>query len=195
MDGEKYTVWSIILSITLFIFYYKVKEGKINILGLRELQISKELVARAFQLKQQKKSQFSKTCYPMLSSGSYQNKTLFSSNHSNIDLISECSKSESCKANAWLPSLKCTWHKYSTEDARQCFKNKKIQVIGDSRGRQLYLGMKDRLEGKGWVYDVDGLFLGCKGHLIEIEKWCGINSYLKQNYIMLRGDIFWSICV
>ena len=174
MDAEKYTVWSIILLVTLFIFYYKVRQGKIedkDILGLRELQIQNSKKV-GFQLKQQKKSQFSKTCLPMLSSGSYQNKSIFSSNHS--DLISECSKSESCKANAWLPSPECTWHQYSTEDARQCFKNKKIQVIGDSRARQLYLGMKDRLEGKGWVYDVDGLFLGkhvCRAILVCCVCW------------------------
>ena len=150
MDNEKYTLWSIIVSVSLFILYYKVREGKINILGLRELQISKEVGFQIQNIKQQKKPQFSKTCQPMLTSGSYQilqNESSSPLNHT------ECSKSEFCKANSWLPSPKCTWHKYSTQDARNCFKNKKIQLIGDSRARQLYLAMKDRLEGKGWVYD------------------------------------------
>ena len=173
MDGERSTVWSIILSAGLFIlywYYYDVREGKGS-----NLEISKELQFQLnLQTKKKKFSQFTKTCNPMLSSGSYQNQSL---DHT------QCSQTESCKANAWLPNPKCTWHKYSTSDARKCFKNKKIQVIGDSRGRQMYLAMKDRLEGKGWVYDD----LSFKSKTRDENKW-RIESRIEESGTHIRWD-------
>ena len=63
-----------------------------------------------------------------------------------------CSSNESCRENAWKP-VNCQWKKYSSEDALQCFKNRKILFIGDSRGRQAFRSMENRLEGNLYLND------------------------------------------
>ena len=63
-----------------------------------------------------------------------------------------CSQDENCKANVWKPKS-CQWHAYTTKDTRACLKNEKILILGDSRGRQGYIGLKNRLTGDNTLYD------------------------------------------
>ena len=63
-----------------------------------------------------------------------------------IQQHNECMLDEKCKSEAWVPEG-CNWHKYTSEDSRQCLKEKKVLVLGDSRGRQTYIALKNRLTG------------------------------------------------
>ena len=69
----------------------------------------------------------------------------------NVDHIL-CSKDDNCKANVWKPKS-CHWHAYTTQETRTCLKNEKILILGDSRGRQGYIGLKNRLTGDRTLYD------------------------------------------
>jgi len=82
------------------------------------------------------------SCHQMLNSGSYSPNI----NHTVCDL------NDDCKREAWQPEG-CQWHKYTPDDTRQCLKNKKVLILGDSRGRQVYIALKNRLTGETELMD------------------------------------------
>lgn len=64
----------------------------------------------------------------------------------------QCMMNETCKMNAWEPEG-CEWHRYTPEDSQLCLKEKKVLVLGDSRGRQTYIALKNRLTGEADLMD------------------------------------------
>ena len=63
-----------------------------------------------------------------------------------------CAESRSCRANAWVVE-NCKAHRYTSSDARKCFQNRKMLFIGDSRGRQIFRAMENRLENSRFLTD------------------------------------------
>lgn len=82
------------------------------------------------------------SCQQMLNSGSYK---------PNID-HTICDVDEKCKQEAWVPEG-CSWHRYTPIDTRKCLKDKKVLILGDSRGRQVYIALKNRLTGETDLMD------------------------------------------
>ena len=95
----------------------------------------------------------------MLNLGSWKDQNMSYQNHST------CSQINTCRANAWQ-TFNCRWHEYTTSDVKTCFRNRKILIFGDSRGRQLYHAIRNRFEGEGKVMDD----LGFKERL-RISNW------------------------
>ena len=112
-------------------------------------------------------------CQSMLNSGEWKDQKMTYADHR------ACSRIKSCRSSAWAPH-NCRWHKYSSTDAKQCLQNKKILILGDSRARQLYLAMKNRLENEGRVMDD----LSFKNKT-SIADW-QLKTYLPNYHVNLR---------
>ena len=112
-------------------------------------------------------------CASMLNLGHWKDQNL---NHTN------CQLSEACKSTAWEP-YNCRWHSYTKTDALSCLINKKIQVLGDSRGRQMYLALKDRFLNLGWAFDD----MSFKEKIEKSKDWI-LTTPVSSHNLILRWD-------
>lgn len=119
--------------------------------------IAKKLAKSSDSLRKLRSIENPENCKKMLNDGHWN----FKGNHD------ECMKDENCKMNSWEPEG-CNWHKYTTEDSKQCLNEKKVLVLGDSRGRQTYIALKNRLTGDQDLMDE------VEHHNLKYEKHGGV---------------------
>ena len=87
-------------------------------------------------------------CHSTLSHGHWQKSI---TNHT------RCSYNPKCRRTAWIPKteiesddnkkITCSYKLYNQQDVFKCFSNKNLLFIGDSRGRQLFRAVENRLDG------------------------------------------------
>ena len=55
-----------------------------------------------------------------------------------------CKRDGDCRMTAWHPNS-CTWKAYGKKETDQCLKKKKVVFVGDSRARQMFIGLRNKL--------------------------------------------------
>ena len=119
----------------------RATDGRTNIANIATESINPESINRIKSLNPKK------TCQNYLNYGHW-NSSIFKS-HSLFD----CDNNSYCKKHAFVSSAKCEEIKYTPDLAQQCFTKKLAILLGDSRGRQLYLALKTRLIDKPYLID------------------------------------------